>query len=224
MYEAIRCAAHRCGPALLLIVAGTAFQTANAAEPYVDVGVVGSELKITGFTEPVNNRLPGSSGTERSAGWRIAGGYRFSRYVAVEAGFADFGNKTPDDILIETGTSHTTYLHDTRIKIKGPYAALVGSVPADHWLPFAKIGVLRADTSVSTHIITAIHFSPQVIDTPRSVSAKTAELQWGVGVAYRFTDRYGAALELMSVPKVGDKDRTGEDDLTALSLSFQYTF
>src|SRR5262245_8845410 len=133
--------------ALLLIVS----TTAHAAEPYIEVGVSGSELKTTGFL----NRLSPSGkefGEERSVGWRVAGGYRFSPYVAVEGGYADFGNKTIDSQFLSFSNSGAVSVDNARFDIKGPYAAVVGSASSGHWHPFAKIGVFLADTSVSGRV------------------------------------------------------------------------
>lgn len=220
-----RFAEHRRGGAALLLFIIATFDTANAAGLYVEAGAVGSNLDTHGFVEQLVRDDFENFGNERSAGWRVAGGYRIARYLAVEAGFADFGEKTPPDAAAAMGNSFTTFLRDTRITLRGPYGALVGSLPIGHWDAFVKIGALRAHTAETTHVVTSLRFPVRPsIENDVAESASTTELLLGIGVTYRITDHYGVVLEATRVPKVGDPDATGEGDLTSLSLSAQYSF
>ena len=90
-----------------------------------------------------------------------------------------------------------------------------------------KVGALRADTDVTTRAKITLRpptHDPRTYTEWTTSSADTTELLLGIGVTYRFTDRYAVALDATHVPKVGDGDITGQDDLTSLSLTARYTF
>lgn len=215
----------RGGLALLLLVSAT---SANAEGFYVDAGAFRFRLKSDGFINhfagnQYSSTLDGDD--EYGEGWRVAAGYRISPHLAVEAGFADFGdvNLTPDDTLIEGGNSHATYLSDARASIKGSYLALIGLVPVGRWDAFAKIGVLRAATDTTSRIRYYTRWPTVVVETVTAASADTTELLFGAGVAYNFSEHLGAGLEATGVPNVGDSN-TGADTLTSLTLSARYRF
>jgi hypothetical protein len=222
MCEASRFVAYRRGVVTLLLI--VAFNSASAAEPYVEAGVVGSEVKTAGFIDHVAFRTGKEFDSKRSVGWKIAGGYRLSNYLALEAGYMDFGEKKLGRTFVSFSNSGSTSLSDGRIDIKGPYAAVVVSPSAGRWHPFAKAGVFYADTAVSALVSGGDLFGHPRFQYFESDSAKSTELLLEVGVTYRATDHYGVSLALTSVPNAGDEDRTGEDDLVAVSLSFQYSF
>jgi hypothetical protein len=225
MRETSRFAACLCGAGLLLILVAAPFDTANAAEPYVEVGVSRTELETRGFIQDISTVARGEFNKEHSVGWRIAGGYRVWRYVGFEAGFVDFGKPTVENELLSFSNTSTTRLDEGRVRIKGPFAAVTGSLSAGQWQPFAKIGVLRADTSVSAHVVFNNLFTGQRLSEYFvSDSATSTELLLGLGVTFRAMDHYGVSFELTRVPNAGDEERTGEDDVTSYSLSFQYSF
>jgi hypothetical protein len=210
--------------ASLLIILATA-DAATAEGFYLDAGVVGSSLESDGFIEQLHPDIRGTGDTERSTGWRVASGYRISKSFSVEAGFADFGDKTPADAIFQYGNAYQLSHEGTRISMRGPYLALVGSLQIDHWAPFVKIGALRADTAITSHIVNRVSRPVRITQSRKvAASADTTELLLGIGVTYRITDHYGVALEATRVAEVGEADVTGQDDLTSLSLTAQYAF
>lgn len=209
--------------ALLIVIAGV--DAAKAEGFYVDAGVVGSHLGTNGFAE----KLPGLSVSDEKAddenlGWKVGGGYRIFPSLAVEVGYADFGDATAVTRYIGQNSRSSAYY--PRISVSGPYAAFVGLLPVHRCDLFVKLGALRADTEVTTREVTTLkyHPNPGTYTSWIKSSADNIGLLLGMGVTYKFTDRYAVAIDLTHVPKVGDDDVTGQDELTSLSLTARYNF
>jgi hypothetical protein len=242
MGSAFRWTRRCCTGAVLLSMMISTCNAANepTSGPYLRASVIESSLNVDGFA-PVLRKPFLSSVVEqfddpRSTGWSIAAGWRFQRYFAIEAGFSDFGEKTfssSEDLLTSSTftnqTSSNTYIRDTHIDTKGPYFALVGSLPRGNWETYLKLGLLHAETAGSSNTVT--FFSTGIPRVLRSTSegksrviTSTTEALAAIGLTYTIADHYGITLEAARIPDLGSERITGEDDLTSLSLALEYRF
>ena len=229
------------GAVLLLLAATAAHNIAEAAEadvatpgPYVTASVVESSMELRGIGA-VSDRSPiPGFGDERSTGWSVGGGYRFSRYLAFEVGHLELGEKTfvaresPPVTLSSSNTLHVDLIH-TRVASKGDYLAFAGSFPIkDHWEPYARVGAFRAETTATTRIRVVPHSSPTP-PPPRDadyspLSDNSTETMFALGVRYKVGTHNAIVLEAMAIPDLGSEEVTDEGDLKSLTLGFQYRF
>jgi hypothetical protein len=232
-----------CAGSVLLLALTSTGNTADApaSGPYIRAGVVESSLKLDGIgavLRPAAYLQPAEHfGDERKTGWSIAAGWRLQRHVAVEAGYADFGDRTlnpsRDTVIASSNTntsSTSTAIHGgTALKTKAVYAAIVGSWPLGNWEPYVKLGMLHVDTSAKSKTITTFSsfFSgrpPSFIQGTISVDDSTTEALTAIGVTYTIAGHYDVNLEAARMPNVGGSRTTGEGDLTSLSLGIGYRF
>ena len=115
------------------------FATANAGEPARNGGYVGAGL---GFTEFEDDRFASDWGLaldDSSEGFGIAGGWKFSRYFAVELRYTDFGDFTLSDSFASA---------DVNTTIASVHA--VGMIPLGDgsWELYGAIGLGSVELSV----------------------------------------------------------------------------
>ena len=223
------------GAELLLLAAIAAHNVADAAEtdaatsgPYVTAGVVESSMDLHGIAV-LSQEVP-EFGDEQSTGWSVGVGYRLSRYLAVEVGRMDFGEKTfvPENdpvTLNSLNVTHRTLVH-ARVENRGNYFALSGSFPIkDHWEPYATLGAVRAETTAATRIRSVSNSTGATLsEAESSLSDNSTETMFVLGVRYTVGNRYAIVLEAMAIPDLGSEEVTNDGDLKSLSLGFQYRF
>jgi hypothetical protein len=155
---------------------------------------VGMDLGVAQYPNNEELRLPsdvlvtgsGSDLDNEDYAWAVTAGYRFNRYLAVEAGYMDFGEAS--GLL----TSEATAIPAAQFTsaTSGPTLALVGAWPLGNWEPYLRVGVLFADTDLSfTGTNATAPFSGRVSDS-------TEEMFGGLGLAYRFSEHWRARVEL----------------------------
>jgi hypothetical protein len=191
----------------------------NAGKSHIDVGDVSQ-----GFASVPTTFSKNESGTALA----FALGYRFNPFIALEGAYADYGKAT---VTADHGftIANATFTNiDANVAMKGSVAALVLSVPAGNWEFSTRLGAYFANTKISVHVRyleSGGGFSPSVIfDRTQDISASSTETLATLGVGYTVADHYHLKLEWTRIPKVGDKEKTGEGDVTALTLGFQYRF
>jgi len=183
-----RCLAHFAAALPLTICA-------NSVAGAADSGFyVKADLGVAQYPNNEEVRLPsgvlltgsGSDLDNEDYAWAVSAGYRFNRYIAVEAGFIDFG-ETSGLLSDAIGTPASARFS---LATSGPTLALVGTWPLGNWEPYLRLGVLFADTELS--------FSATSPSAPFSerVSDHTEEMFGGIGLAYRFSERWRGSIEL----------------------------
>ncbi len=145
----------------------------------------------------------GMSGAETSAtsnGFAVRVGYQFSRFFALELGYADFGdfdfayapsaNNCPGR---PAGGCDIT----THASTHGPLANVVALVPLnDRWAMKGRAGVFYASVASSAS-------GPGAPVPPRSYSAQNGGLNFGAAVSYRFSDHLDAELGWATYEQIG---------------------
>ncbi len=138
--------------------------------------------------------------------WKLFGGYRFNKNLAIEGGFAD-GGEIKFDGVSAGGFLWAPGPVSATVETESIYVAVVGVIPFKKWALFGKLGFHRweADSSVTNTIIGAFSFDDDGTDP-----------MYGIGVEWRPTERLGVRFEYEVFTEVLD-----EDD-AATSVGFVY--
>ncbi len=150
----------------------------------------------------------------------LFGGYRFSEYFAVEAGYVDFGSfeyrsSGVVDPIGPPPPAPATYSVD--FESSGFTASALGSVPLGSSFDLhGRAGILFADTKIteSASIGTA--------SARDSYSANSQDLFYGIGVGLHLAQHWSFSLDWQQFKDVGDDEETGESDVNRLSLGVSY--
>ncbi|HEU4923406.1 MAG TPA: outer membrane beta-barrel protein, partial [Burkholderiales bacterium] len=139
---------------------------------------------------------------DKDTAWKILGGYRFTRNLAVEVGYTDFGEQSA------SRPAGTVTFEATALEVVG-----VGSLPvADRFSVYGKIGMYRGDTDAND---TAFGGG--------SASDSNTGLTFGIGGQYDFTKNLGIRGEWQRYADVGG-DSVGESDVDVLSVGVIWKF
>jgi hypothetical protein len=162
-----------------------------------------------------------SSLDDSDLGWGLEIGYRFNRYIAVEAGYVDLGEALYEAILtVDDGIEEFPVEVSSRFVSAGPTAAVLGMLPLnEQFVVHAKAGLYFADTRFRGRV-RDVEFAENLLHS--EVDAGEKEVFFGVGGAWNINDRYSLRLEYQRYLDVGDDDTTETDvDLIALSVLFR---
>lgn len=165
--------------------------------------------------------LTGSSSLEDSdTSLSLFGGYRFSPYLAVEAGYVDLGTAE----YRSTGTVNppgpvasapASYALD--IEAKGFSAAALGSIPLGKSFDVhGHLGLLFSDTEFSQRA------NISTTSAAESFSANSQDVFYGIGAGLHLGERWAFSLDWQQFKDVGDEEETGEGDVDRLSLGVTY--
>jgi len=160
------------------------------------------------------NGATGLSSSDSGSGnqWRLQGGYRFNPYLAVEAGYIDFGK-------VDYTASYTGGSAQGSLKAGGvDMAVLVGVPLGDSFSVFGKVGGVEA--SVKSNLTAS---APAAL---ASGDASTHVLRplLGVGAIYKLTDNVDVRGDYDYVSGLGDSGKTGKMDVNLFSLGLAYNF
>lgn len=163
-----------------------------------------------------------SSLDDKDTAWSIVGGYKFSRYFAVEAGYADLGGAKYDALgtVRQFGAATNrpaTFAAD--ISAKGPQLAAVGIVPLGSRFDLhGKLGMIFAKTTFKE---TASISGASASD---SLSANSTDVFYGLGAGFNVTEHIALNVDWQVYSKVGDEEETGESDIDALTAGLTFSF
>jgi hypothetical protein len=191
--------------ALSLVASGTAF--AAEAAPRVLVGAGIGSVHYGYDSARCTTDLAATVGAPctvdgQGRGLKLYGGVQFTPYVAVEAGYHDFGT-----LKGKVPTAAVTVKEEQAAFT----LALAGTLPlGEHFAAFGRIGYFRAslDATASGPGGTA------------TLSDETGNVLLGGGVRLMANDRIGTRVEYELFQKAGD----GETDIDAATVSFFVLF
>ncbi len=149
-----------------------------------------------------------SSLDNKDTGFKVQLGYTFTQNFAVEGGWFDLGKAT-------YRASVSGLLVNADVKASGFGLAGVGIVPIrSNFSLFGKLGMIDAkvEESGSTAGFTV------------SQSATKWKPMYGIGVTYDINPTAAIRAEYEKFSKLGDKDKTGEGDVTMLSVGMMFRF
>jgi hypothetical protein len=156
--------------------------------------------------------LPGED--EEGTSWGVGAGYRFNRYLAVEASYVNLGtlNSTQTINMLPFLGGGTLTFH-RELETTGPALAAFGILPiSDSWELFVRAGILFADTDLTTRIN----------GSRNSMSFDSEPTTLGAGAQFDWRDHWSARLEFQRSFDVGGDDVASEADVDAVSLAVLY--
>lgn len=168
--------------------------TSASAEGYFGVGYGSSEMK------DASAALIGTRFDDRDKTFRVFGGFQFNPNAALELGYVDFGEFTG-----KVGNTVTDRWEASAFDL-----SLVGKLPFGNFSLQGKVGL--AFWKVDDAFV------------GNSASESGTDLTYGVGLQYDFTKAFGLRVDWQKYMDVGDKDATGQSDLTTLSASAVFKF
>ena len=180
-----------------------------------------------GFSTPV---LLQTSHDLTDAGWKLTGGLRFNRNVALEVTYADLGRiSTHTDG--SGGVFVQTFGLDISRKVHGVGLDVVGSLPvASRFELLGKLGVYRTTVRTDVALTDAIVFSTAPELRQRTIDGREDIVHVGLGVQARIAPRWAVRAEVerfMDVGngfRVGDPNGTGRADVDFASVGVVFNF
>lgn len=204
---------YQLAPLALFALTTTAF-----ADGFYGLGEVthsSSSLDQSHFdTALTANGATGLSSSDSGSGeqWRLQGGYRFNPYLAVEAGYIDFG-KAKYQASYAGGSAQGT------LKAGGmDMAALIGLPLNDSILLFGKVGVV--DAKVESNLTA----SAPANSASGSDSVYSVRPLVGVGAIYKLTQNVDVRGDYDYVSGLGSSSKTGQMDSSMFSVGVAYNF
>ncbi len=145
--------------------------------------------------------------------YAFAAGYRFNRYVGVEAGFVDLGNPFVD--LHDPTDPKQPTVGRERFSAQGKTLAVLAHLPTGDWDTFVRVGVLQA-TLGTRHYIRNGTFGFDYFANNEGPS-----LLLGVGTRYAIAEQWALSFSVDYYNKVGREDGA---NLVSPRDGFSYRF
>jgi OOP family OmpA-OmpF porin len=203
---------------LLLAAAGAASaQTADDERGFY-VGALAGVAKYPSRPKIIvgNFTLKSTDTREEDMSWGLTAGYRFSRHIAVEAGYLDLGEFTGK--MVDSAGSDLRA--DLRFSARGETLAFVALFPfGRRWEWYAKAGLLFQN--VDFRLSGAQGGVPFTLSSSSNHGAK---LYSEGGIGYRFDTHWKASFGVSHLPDIGERNRTGRANLLNTFLSVSYRF
>lgn len=190
---------------LTAISLALASSVAMAAEQGGYIGMDFGRANLSSATTPVSMALGTNNTFPNPGAYDINGGYRFSRNLAVEAGYVKLGDSSlitvlPGGTLTETLSSSAFYV------------AAIGSYPVSSAFDiYGKLGIDNVSESYSL---------VGTLGTNVSGSASHTNLTYAVGGAYHFNEHWAGRLQYAGYGDAG----SGSVGINVLSLGAAYDF
>lgn len=161
---------------------------------------------------------------EKDTGWKLFGGYQFTRNWAVELAYVDLG-KVSQDTSATSGAGTDKYRDEGTSK--GWSIAGVGTVMvSDSFGVFGKLGAFRWDVDTKCSF-TPISGGGTGCAAPANRSASGTDLTYGLGLKYNLTKQTSLRVEWEQFKDVGNASTTGSSgtgqaDVSLISIGIQY--
>ena len=140
-------------------------------------------------------------------GWKVYGGYQFTRHWGIEAGYIDFGKATANGTVLGVPIA-------AEAKATGWQLVGTGTVPITAAFDaFAKLGIWRSDVDARAS-------APGI---SVAASGHSTVLAWGLGAKWNLSRNWSARLEFERFNDAGDNN-TGKSDLDLISIGVSYKF
>jgi hypothetical protein len=150
-------------------------------------------------------------------GWGIDAGYRFNRYLDLEAGYVDLG-RIAGLLTDPTGASNATA--QMRFSAKGETLAVTGRLPfGRQWDAYLKGGLFLADAEL--RLAGTDGAGRPFADISEH---HTAHGLIGLGLERRFDDHWSVQLGLTNYARVGDTRNIHGPSVRLVGLRLSYQF
>jgi OOP family OmpA-OmpF porin len=164
------------------------------------------------------------------AAWKVTGGLRLGRGVALEVTYVDLG-KISTSTRGTGGNFMTPYGVDINRKVQGVGVDVVGSLPVASRLDLlGKLGVYRMNVKTGISLVDDISFTGSPAERSRNVDGKEDIVHVGLGLHYRLAPRWAIRAEyerFMDVGNrfvLGDPNGTGRADVDVASAGVVFSF
>lgn len=143
----------------------------------------------------------GSSCDFKDTAWKVFGGYKFSRYLAVEGTYGDWGEISERRTVSGVPVTATGEIWSAGV-------AALGMLPlgGDRFSLFGKAGILYTEQEVTGS-------APGIVTITESRDG--TEFHWGFGAMFNFTPNFGLRAEW---------ERLHDSEVDIISLGIQYRF
>ncbi|MEJ2573427.1 MAG: outer membrane beta-barrel protein [Gammaproteobacteria bacterium] len=222
---------------MILAAILTPVSTAFAQYPglYVGLGLNRTSTHVDGITvdnQPISDIISGpvtrfssSTGSAGSTTWMLYGGYRFTRFLAIEALYASLGEYSRSASGVAR-IPRLPYPYTTldRLTLDGFGLTGLADYPFnDHLSIFGKFGIFHWSGKL-THT-TSFTTTGLPKDNVYS-SEKDSGLSpiFGIGAQYNFVHAVTGVIEWMQISKVGGNLSTGEDTVNLYTIGAQIHF
>ncbi len=166
-----------------------------------------------------NGQLAGAGATGLSSStdgsgyqWRLQGGYRFNQYLAVEAGYIDFGQA-------DYKASYAGGSARGKLKAGGADLVALASLPVNQdFSVFGKAGLVFA------HVQSSLAAGAPAGLASDSSNSNVVRPLLGIGANYKLTEHLDLRADFDHVSGLGDSHKTGKMDSNMVSLGFAYGF
>jgi hypothetical protein len=191
-------------------VAGTATAADHGFYMGVDAGVASYPNDVRVFLNGTDYERESSKGTDFA--WSFAAGYRFNRYLALEAGFSDLGHAETD---LVTSADPDTSRGDVKQSARGKTLALLTHIPIGNWDSYFKAGAIHSIFG------TKVRAKVDGNEFQSSWQNEGTQLLLGVGTRYAFTEQWAVSFALDYYVKVGGP---GQANIASPRIGFAYRF
>lgn len=154
-----------------------------------------------------------SSSLDKSdTAYKLQLGYQFNQNFAVEGGYIDLGKGG-------YAASFTGGVANASVKATGWNISAVGILPInDTFSVFGKVGAIDAKVEAN------VSATGTGGTASGSASATKWKTLWGVGATYNLSKQVGIRLEYEEFNNLGDKNTTGEGDVSLVSAGVVFKF
>jgi OOP family OmpA-OmpF porin len=148
--------------------------------------------------------------------FKVYGGYRFGRHLAVEAGYADLGSFSGTRNVTSPGIGSLK----AETSVSGIFGQAVGILPlGERFSLFGTAGLFANEVKTTLSSSGGVALIGQ-----RSASNSDVNLKLGVGAGFDFTPKFGMRVEWERFFELGDDSVGGKSDVDLLSIGIVFRF
>ena len=153
---------------------------------------------------------------ETDTGYKVYGGYRFGRHLAVEAGYVDLGSFSGTRRV----TAPVTGTFKAETSASGIFGQAVGIIPlGQRFSLFGTAGLFANEVQTTVSSTGGILLIGQ-----RSASNSDVNAKVGVGAGVDFTPNFGMRIEWERYFELGDDSVGGKSDVDLVSVGIVFRF
>jgi len=202
---------------LLMCVAGGA----SAADSGFYIGLDEGWVKYPGsaIRQIDTTTLTGTDLNDTSFTYDFTAGYRFNRYLRLEVGWVDLGERSG---LLRGASGGPGTLGNSSFSAKGESLVAVGTLPFGKWEASLKAGILHSEAELG--------FSGTLSDEPfvSRVSVTSTHPLYGVGLGYDLDSHWRLQSGFTTYRNVGSTDASGfrvvGPNISTLTLGIIFRF
>jgi OOP family OmpA-OmpF porin len=217
-------------PLTCLLVVGTLLPLTVSAQSSWYVGGNAGQSAINASTSDIESGFllddgftaSGTTLDKKDTAWKLYAGYRFNRFLAAEAGYADLGKASFSTTIVGAPPGTTPappFPISGTATARGAFLSALAHWPVTQDLSlFVKAGAFRSDAKF-TEVI------PGTGITRVSRTERRTDGNYGIGLQWAFSGRVGARLELERFKNIGRGigGREGRDvDFASAGLMVQF--